>query len=73
MYSSVCIPWLSKDIIQLRNLYFKKAHHSGDISDRQKIKQLRNKVVAKLGNAKCEYLSRLNPHEPKEFGGPGEA
>ncbi len=30
------LPWLSKDIIQMirkRNLYFKKAHHSGDKGD----------------------------------------
>jgi len=50
-----------------RNLYFKKAHHSEDRSDCQKFKQLRNEVVAKLRKAKCEYLSRLNSHEPKEF------
>ncbi len=54
-------------MIRKRNLYFKKARHSGDKSDYQKFRQLRNKVVAKLRNLKREYLSRLNPREPKEF------
>ena len=64
------LPWMSKEIVQLirkRNLFFTKADHSGDIGDRLKFKQLRNKVVAKLRNAKRDYLSKINPREPKEF------
>ena len=64
------LPWLNKGIIQLirrRNLYFRKAHRSGNREDHEKFKQLRNKVVAKLKHAKRDFFTNLHPRSQKEF------
>ena len=58
------LPWLNKEIVQLirkRNLLFRRAHKSGNKNDQEKFKQLRNKVVSKLGSAKKEFFSNLHP------------
>ena len=66
------LPWLNKEIIQLirkRNLYFKKAHHSGSRDDRLMFKKLRNKVVANLRHAKRKFFfGTCIPTIKKNFG-----
>ena len=52
------LPWLNKEIVQLiqkRNLLFKRAHKSGNKNDQEKFKQFWNKVVSKLRYAKKEF------------------
>ena len=64
------MPSLNKEIIQLirkRNLYFRKAHRSGNDGDRMIFKKLRNKVVAKLRHKKKAFFARMHPHGQKEF------
>ena len=64
------LPWMNKEIIQLirkRNLYFRKAHRSGNDGDRMIFKKLRNTVVAKLRHNKKAFFVRMHPHSQKEF------
>ena len=64
------LPWLSKSLIQLmkkRNRRFQKARASNDPEVWNRYRNLRNKLVTKLREAKFIYFSQLNPQNCKEF------
>ena len=63
------LPWMTKvlvNAIKKRNYYFKKSKQTGDEAAFLKYKQLRNKVVNGLREAKHSFFSGLRPSS-KQF------
>ena len=58
------LPWMTKALvnaIKKRNYYFRKSKQTGDEAAFLKYKQLRNKVVKGLREAKHSFFSGLRP------------
>ena len=66
---SKTLPWMTKALvnaIKMRNCYFRKSKQTGDEAAFLKYKQLRNKVVKGLCEAKQSFFSGLHPSN-KQF------
>ena len=64
------LPWLTKEIIQLikkRNYFYKEARRSRNNDDFLKFKQLRNKVIAELRDAKQKFFLDLQSQDSNSF------
>ena len=60
------LPWLTKEVIQLRDYYFTKACY-GTGADRAKFRELRDKVFAKLRAEKWSFFADLETNSVNQF------
>ena len=64
------LPWLSKNLVQLmrkRNMLFSRAKRTIQKSDFEKYKQIQNRVVSQLCEAKSRFFKTINPCNAKQF------
>ena len=64
------LPWLNKNLVQLmrkRNMLFSRAKRTIQKSDFEKYKQIQNRVVSQLCEAKSRFFKTINPCNAKQF------